>query len=200
MKIKDIKDPQIRALAWKYRKANNDEYYDEDTVREGFNWLKTKEGAEFWVDVCIEKPIQITEKMKADHPEIFLKQEEMKTTHTLKNGTVLEVGKRYIGTDWDDDVSLFTEILYIGNKKALLRDNNGEEYECYLSYLETLIPYEEPKEKIFDGYKPYIRHSSVSDLITLEFKKTRPRNETHAFYYTIEEAEEQGLDLSIFNI
>ena len=55
MKIKDIKDPSIRAKALKYAKENYNEITDNDaldlTVRQAFIWIETPEGSEFWDDI-----------------------------------------------------------------------------------------------------------------------------------------------------
>ena len=146
MKIDDIKDPQIRALAWKYRKANKGEYLNEDTVDVGFDWYSTEEGADFWDDVNYGNPVEITEKMKADHPEIFKQEEKMKTKHELKNGTVLEVGKKYY-IDYLNNKCVY-EVKYLGEKCTVLNNQDNNEKVFFYSSCIPLIPYEEPKEKV----------------------------------------------------
>ena len=71
MEIDDIKHPQIKALAWKYREANTDTDFYKDTIYGGFVLHETKEGSRFWLDVDKKKPVKITDKMRLDHPEIF---------------------------------------------------------------------------------------------------------------------------------
>jgi len=125
----------------------------------------------------------------------------MKTSHTLPNGTILEVGKKYNSELWcKEDSIIFTEILFLGNKKAFLRNNEDKEYDCYYSGLQDLIPYEEPKPKLLDEHKPYVHHANTAGLVQIQFFERKPKNSEHHHFYTIEEAKELGLDLSMFNI
>jgi len=134
----------------------------------------------------------------------------MKTSHTLPNGTILEVGKKYNSELWcKEDSIIFTEILFLGNKKAFLRNNEDEEYDCYYSGLQDLIPYEEPKPKLLEELKPYLLlhkyYKGVEGRIRFfdvgRYEEMKQQvSGTTSKIYTIEEAKELGLDLSMFNI
>lgn len=93
-KIDDIKDPQIRALAWKYRKANKNRYFDEDTILSGFNWEETKEGWDYWIDID-DGNEYITDKMREDHHEIFKKKRSYENKNTRKRSDLRSWEKIY---------------------------------------------------------------------------------------------------------
>ena len=65
----------------------------------------------------------------------------MRNKVELKNGTILEVGKKYRVYYWDDEH--FISILYIGNQVLLGKDEFGDEgtFDVKIGWL----PYEEEK-------------------------------------------------------
>jgi hypothetical protein len=67
-------------------------------------------------------------------------------TKTLENGTVLEVGKKYISEKW----SGFIEILHLGNLGAYYATDISNESSTDWERLEewNLQPYQEPKKMV----------------------------------------------------
>jgi hypothetical protein len=70
----------------------------------------------------------------------------MKTSVTLNNGTILEVGKNYFNESWIK--GKFIEIIAIDGCYVWAKDNNGERGSWKFTPENRLLPYTAPQEEV----------------------------------------------------
>jgi len=186
MKIDEIKDPQIRALAWKYRKANKDEKYNQDTLVMGFNWLETKEKDKFWAEVYNENPVEITEKMKQDHPEIFNNQTEKE----MENKFNFKVGDKVTSGCLQKNECI--RITAIGND-SLLGISNFSHVENKYSKMNNWKIYQPKKVKL---QKFYCKNLG-GDGLNIRFFKSREEAEMSWEYVYTEQEFKDKFDVEL---
>lgn len=116
---------------------------------------------------------------------------------TLRNGTVLKVGKKYRLDDWDN--LAYAIILAFGQEKMIIKfffnSLDDEELETIeLDWKPYTEPKEEPKPKTLEGYQKWYGHDKLKKEISILFSPTRPLNQ-YIDWYTEQEAIELGLKI-----
>lgn len=89
----------------------------------------------------------------------------MKTKHELENGTVLEVGKTYVNSKFQERT-----VLFLGKEKVFFKHKESYEESTYYSYCLSSgwKPYEEPKEEVlYEYYMKYEGFPSSQWSITI---------------------------------
>jgi hypothetical protein len=104
----------------------------------------------------------------------------MKTSVTLNNGTILEVGKKYRQETYL--AGFFMEIISIGNEKLFVCDERG--IECLVMIDKNWLPYTAPQEELkwktflieFDSeleHQQLYRFKSIDDAVRYSGKDAK---------------------------
>jgi len=136
MKIKDLKEPYRSIAEFDCKKQGYYRYIDY-SIRQAFVWEETDAGNYFYKSLFYGNYPPITEQIKLDYPEVFIKKE-------IENEFKFKVGDKITFPDWEDEC--FIIIDFIGKKRFFGTDGNGNEHNY--SKLGDCILKEEPKEKI----------------------------------------------------
>lgn len=123
----------------------------------------------------------------------------MKTKHTLENGIVLEVGKKYLYR------SEIITITALGDYQFLFLDSIGDEDILGYNDSESIEPYQEPKEKDLEGLTAYVlikknykgREGKLRFFDNGRFEEMKQNyNSTTMEILTLEEAKQRGLNIN----